>query len=405
MLEELIRESRYGEDAERLEGLRADTGLQAALAHLSVPEMRHERRAYYLARGVRVLPQVLPELHATLEGLRRRVGLEGEFDAYVVPDQSLNAGIARGYPHALLILHAGLLNQFSEAEMLFVIGHELGHAMYDHIDVHEQGGMSREDLGAERLARLHAWSRAAEISADRVGLLCCGDLDAALSAIFKLASGLKVTGSNASAASFAAQWDQYVDEVVDVGEGPFNGMLTHPLPHLRMKALAAFADAGLTADPDDGGAWAENKRKVDDQVSGMLRLLDPLAREQENDADPFLVDFLLWGGLYLALSDGELDASERDHIAGLVSAERLDRALARGMPSVESCLAQFDRVLAERRKKLAAWEIYRIIDGLAQLAIADRRIVEQELGALDTLAARLGVSARLVMAQYLGEGQ
>src|SRR5690606_3481665 len=82
------------------------------------------------------------------------------------------------------------LERLDPAEIRFVIGHELGHLLFDHFQMSAESLLGDERLAPVHMARLCAWMRYAELSADRVGLVCADDFDAAVRAFFKLTSGL-----------------------------------------------------------------------------------------------------------------------------------------------------------------------------------------------------------------------
>jgi uncharacterized tellurite resistance protein B-like protein len=289
-----------------------------------------------------------------------------------------------------VVLNGDTINALKTEELLFVIGHELGHAAFGHHDVVER--LVFERLDPRRRMQLMALSRAQEISADRVGLLCCGDLDVAMRALFRTASGITSPHLAMDPAEFDQQWHQYVNELVEVGTDDSHGQLTHPVAHLRIKALRIFWDAGLAVGPDPAAQWP-----VDAQVGEWLAVLDPLARERTDAPDPILADFFLWGGLYMALSHGDIGQAERTRLASVTSTERLTQALAAGVPSAAHCAERFSECLARRRQKLTGSEINRLLEGLAQIAQADSQVSEAEKAALRQLAGSLRVNADLYL--------
>jgi Zn-dependent protease with chaperone function len=75
--------------------------------------------------------------------------------------------------------------------LLFVVGHEFGHVAYGHHLLPTRAILAQKGAcDAERALKSMACSHRAEISADRVGLLCCQDPDVAATAFVKLPSGL-----------------------------------------------------------------------------------------------------------------------------------------------------------------------------------------------------------------------
>jgi len=110
----------------------------------------------------------------------------------------------------VLTLTSRLLEQFTPAELRFVIGHELGHAALDHYGIPMPITAAIEDMAGTIVSRhtalkLYAWARSAEISADRIGLICAKDPEAAASGFFKLASGMSSDRVRPDLSAFARQ--------------------------------------------------------------------------------------------------------------------------------------------------------------------------------------------------------
>lgn len=385
-----ITDCRYQGEADLLAAIRADPAVQREVAQVDTGDRQALLRTRLLAHAVRVSPRVMPTIHDAFDALRQRTGITGDIEAYVVPEPGINAFVTRGASRIFVVLNGDTINALKTEELLFVIGHELGHAAFGHHDVVEHRVFER--LGPQRRMQLLALSRAQEISADRVGLICCGDLDVAARALFRTASGITSPHLAMDPDEFDQQWDQYVNELVEVGTDDSHGLLTHPVAHLRIKALRIFWDAGLAFGPDSAV-----QRPVDAQVAEWLAVLDPLARERPDAPDPILADFFLWGGLYMALSHGDIGQAERTRLASVTSAERLTQALAAGVPSVAQCAERFSQCLARRRQKLTSSEINRLLEGLAQIAQADSLVAEAEKDALRQLAGLLRVNADLYL--------
>jgi Zn-dependent protease with chaperone function len=115
----------------------------------------------------------------------------GAVDIYLVKQNQLNAytfGISE--PKAL-VLYTPMVKVMGPGELAFVIGHEMGHVALGHTWLNTiLGGMAGipAPFGAAVLlyASFRWWNRMCEYSADRAGLLACGDLNLAISALVKL---------------------------------------------------------------------------------------------------------------------------------------------------------------------------------------------------------------------------
>ncbi len=93
----------------------------------------------------------------------------------------------------MLVLNTGTVDLLTEDELRFVIGHELGHVKSGHVIYHQMIWYMSALINKFPIAKqtfmyeLMWWYRQSEYTADRAGLLACQNIDAALSAITKMA--------------------------------------------------------------------------------------------------------------------------------------------------------------------------------------------------------------------------
>ncbi len=148
--------------------------------------------------AMQVGPNQYPELYRIIVDCAKQMGI-GVPNAFVQHDLTINAcTIAADDVSPILIINSGLLERFTPGEVRFVIGHECGH-------IHNQHSVFQTAINgigygtANLLQSLHLlvanailmrrWSRAAEVTADRAGMICCYSLDDAFSAQAKLLYG------------------------------------------------------------------------------------------------------------------------------------------------------------------------------------------------------------------------
>lgn len=395
MQAEAIQAARFRGDVELLAAARADPELERRLAEAAARHRRNALRSRLLGHAVRIDIDLLPHLAEPFARLDGQFGLEGGLEAYVHNQPSVNAFIARGNSRTIVALSSGAVNLLAPEELEFVIGHELGHALYGHLEVAADQLLRDKRFPPRWSMRLRAWQRAAEISADRAGLISCGSLEVAANAMFKTLSGLRLPGAGISPRQFAAQWNHLVDEVLTEGER--DAHLSHPLPPLRMKAMLLFWEG--RGDP----------AAADAEVARLLALMDPLAGEIRGELDPLLGRFFFWGGLFIALAGGRLDRAE---------AERLQTVAPPGIDvgelgrkdglDPERCFDQFQLARQERRAKLSAVELHRIAQGLIDVAAADGRIDPAEVAHFHRLGGALGIGPRacdLLIGQYTKDNE
>lgn len=158
-------------------------------------------------RGMLVGPEQYPDVYQMGCDCARLLGI-GIPNIYIVNDQTLNAyTIGTDDIEPLIVIHSGLYERVTPGELRCVIGHECGH-------IHNQHGiynmlkqimvaagttaagmlsaqlMNLMTMGAEFL--LNAWSRAAEVTCDRAGMICSERVEDAYNVNAKLLYGAAI---------------------------------------------------------------------------------------------------------------------------------------------------------------------------------------------------------------------
>ena len=167
-------------------------------------------RRQLLATSVRLSQTMAKDLHATADACRERLALHLPLELYVYPSPIYNAACVKPEAGRLfLMFSSAILESFTPSEILFVMGHELGHHLYSHHDIPIGYILRSQNRPNPKLAlTLTSWSRYAEISADRAGAYCAENLESVAHALFKLASGLSGHYARFSIEDFLAQVDE-----------------------------------------------------------------------------------------------------------------------------------------------------------------------------------------------------
>lgn len=141
----------------------------------------------------RVTQNNYPELWKITQDLRSDWKM-GEIDIYFNPTNQINAS-ASDFGKDFIIINKGLWRSITDTDQRkFVIGHEMGHIGLGHswlrILAHQADNVfERSLLGFLYNFLLLHYSRMKELSADRIGLLSCKNLDAALKVLAVLEFG------------------------------------------------------------------------------------------------------------------------------------------------------------------------------------------------------------------------
>ena len=186
-------------------------------------------RRRLLSTSVRLSRRMASSLHEMADECGETLGLDIPLELYVYPSPQANAACFKPEEGRLFIIFSsGLLETFEGSELQFVMGHELGHHVYRHLDIPIGYILRGRDRPDPKLAlQLFAWSRYAEISADRAGAHCAADLNGVARALFKLASGLTGSVVQFSLEDFLAQVDEMQVEDAEPGQGYLSVMATY----------------------------------------------------------------------------------------------------------------------------------------------------------------------------------
>ncbi len=180
---------------------------------------------------------------------------------YLAHDVRVNA-YTSGVDAPFVVVTSGLVEGFTDEELAVVIGHEMGHILAGHVlygmvarsiglllgvlgDLTPMGGLIRLSL----FSALQYWSRCAELTADRAGLLAGQDPRVALTVEMKLGAG---PGGRIAREldldAFLAQAREFEDVPQGAAERLWRTMLendrSHPWPVVRARELQRWVADG-----------------------------------------------------------------------------------------------------------------------------------------------------------------
>ena len=211
-------------------------------------------RLAFQANAVRVGPNQFPEIYALYQDALKTLDAPKEYPLFISQTFEANAG-AYGMNEPFIVLNSGLLIILKGEQLKYVLGHEIGHVMSDHVLYKTmtylllqlaQMGFPIVGLAARVvLVALLEWSRKSELSSDRAGLLCVQDPEIVMKAMLNMASGGKDDETNLQ--EFIVQAEEY-REGGDVADQVFKVMnligATHPFYTLRVSELRQWIEDG-----------------------------------------------------------------------------------------------------------------------------------------------------------------
>lgn len=267
-------------------------------------------RGRLLGTSLRVHATQLPEVNAVADRCARLLRLPMPL-VFIREDLFVCiTGMGLGEPYSLAI-SSQYLPHFEEDELEFLIGSELGHIAAGHTRITSLFSASgRENPVVALIAG--AWMRRTEYTADRIGLLCCGSLDAATRAIFKCSFH-----PLASRANYAAFADQRHELEADSGLRLGEWISETPYAVHRIRELKRFHESPLYAQ------WkAEFDQRRQAVAEGRLALPAPAPLKAKDVAFfqrglAFVVDLILVATIVSGAKLLNVDVSSSDLKGGL----------------------------------------------------------------------------------------
>lgn len=207
--------------------------------------------------GLLVGPDQFADVYETGCECARRLGI-GIPNIYILNNQGINAyTIATDDVEPVIVVYSGLYERFTAGELKCVIGHECGHIHNRH-GIYNMLGTLILQMGLSGMsgvistqllnlltissqAALNAWSRAAEITCDRAGLICCDRVEDAYSVNAKLTYGAALGEHSVNLEALKRQLEEQVKSIARFDELLYD----HPVAARRIAAEMEFSQCEI----------------------------------------------------------------------------------------------------------------------------------------------------------------
>ena len=198
-----------------------------------------------------------PELYGLVKNVAESLDIDRLPEIYTIWSYGVNAYTTGYKDNTIMVIHTGAIDLMTDSELSFVIGHEAGHIKSGHVLYHVMVDFFSQIISSSGLAgklaiplqvALFYWYRMSEFTADRAGLLACQDLNAALSAIMKMAGIPKRFFNTANPQIFAKQAEEFMTKYGGTVDNVIRKISilddSHPWTVMRAYELIKWVESG-----------------------------------------------------------------------------------------------------------------------------------------------------------------
>jgi len=389
-------EIRFSSDLENHKALLADETIGALAAKRLKNIQEDGYRRQLLGNSLRITKNIAPNLYNQVKQAQKKLGLEDKHvEIYIFNSADPNASCSYlGGERIILSFSSGLLTSMTEDEINFVVGHELGHALFEHFALPTHGILEEGNLDADKAMQLMSWSRRAEVSADRAGLYVCESADAAISSFLKLSCGV-------ADPIIAFNRDEYAKQIQDLGELATNledashCYSSHPFNPIRVLAVELFSKSAQYQELIGKGSGGASIAEVDEEINKVLEFMEQVPGDQQKET---INNCLFWAGAWVSLADGEFVESEYTNLQEQVG----DDIFKQGVAELEAASDQIVKAQeayydsAKPLKTLSAPDRCSLIQKLIVVARADQNIDDEEMKVLNKICDDLKVEQSFI---------
>jgi tellurite resistance protein len=366
-------------------------------------------RDKFLANSIRLSEQISPRIFAIYRGVCENLGLDIGAEIFCTPSSEVNAAAIldtqEATDHCLIGVTSAALEKLEDAEIASILGHELGHFLFKNHRLNALINEAKDNPAVTVLPPLGEslflrWRKKAEISADRVGLLACGDFASAARGLLKATFGLSDRNINLNIDGLLAQ----IDEAKGSRELMNASFESHPLLPIRLKALELFSRSENAA--TNGYVPVSRDRlsadALEDAVDNLMRLT---ARYPDTPISQTVMRTVALGGVLVLAADGDISEYETKIMIEILHRYFTDEPEKEIVVDTHQLREQLDIALKKVNELGGHDDKVFIVSRLADIALADGALMSEEGAIVLEIAERLGLPARTVHSVFVGAAE
>ena len=243
-------------DQKALETLRNTPGVDLVGKYITKHLVERMYTVQYTGSHLKVTPDNYPNIYEYLQYAAQVLDVKKVPELYIEWGYDINACTV-GAENPIIVLNSGLIDLCDDDEIMFIIGHELGHVKSNHMLYHMMAQVinfiiDQIPFGSIAAAplqyALYYWDRMSEFTADRAGLMACQSKEAAIRAFIKM-SGMPIKQYN------NMNYQTFLQQAADFKQLDYKGLnkviklisiadATHPWTVMRAAELLNWITSG-----------------------------------------------------------------------------------------------------------------------------------------------------------------
>lgn len=243
-------------DQKALETLRNTPGVDLVGKYITKHLVERMYTVQYTGSHLKVTPDNYPNIYEYLQYAAQILDVKKVPELYIEWGYDINA-MTVGAENPIIVLNSGLIDLCDDDEIMFIIGHELGHVKSNHMLYHMMAQVinfiiDQIPFGSVAAAplqyALYYWDRMSEFTADRAGLMACQSKEAAIRAFMKM-SGMPIKQYN------NMNYHTFLQQAADFKQLDYEGLnkviklisiadATHPWTVMRAAELLNWITSG-----------------------------------------------------------------------------------------------------------------------------------------------------------------
>jgi hypothetical protein len=403
---------RYRGDKEDVELLFRDYNLEGIISTSEERQKLEESnfRNQLLKDGAFLLSQpISPRIFNIVTETKQKLGLEGEYEVFCLNSNSINA-FAYVQPSEdknffIIGITSAALEELEDLEIQFILGHELGHFLFEHNRMNylinpnpgSQGVTLLPSMGENIFLR---WRKKCEISTDRIGLIACGDFENAARAMLKTAYGLTGKNLNLDVDSLLQQ----IDALKEEPEALEVNYRSHPLMPLRLKVMQMFAESPIFAQVVKGKSDFSDKElnELEDQTDQWVNWIK---RYPRRPLDLAAMKLVTAAGIKLVMTEAVIMDEEIKVIIQILHKYFADEP-GEVIQEIMQDTGKIDSLIRTNVKEISEKGDDRhktfVLSRLADIAIADGKLAKPEAGIIFDIAKDFGIQEKAAYSIVVG---